>query len=646
MTVRTHPGARATGVKVSVVIATYNSPPELDVMVASLDAQTMPKEEYEVIFVDDGSTDSTYDVLQRIAAERANVHVHRIPNSGWPGRPRNVGTRAAVGEFVFFGDHDDYVFPEALERMYEFAAAHRLDVVHPKEVVQGWSSPGWVTWRSQRPRVGPLDQDALQCITPHKLYRRAFLVENDIWFPEGPVRLEDFSFNGLAWARTDAIGVMADYPCYRWVLNDDNSHKKAYDFDVYWKSFRDSLEPLLTELPEGEKRDHLLIRWYRSRILERVAGQFQDYPDDYRTRLTQKFVELLPHFPEHLDHLLTPADRARSVLLRLGDTESMLELSRLDRGNNLDVRRVSKLWKEGALHVEIVAVITNSDGKPFTVHKVGDRIHRRVPARLETAAPPETWDLTDALRHAFGEIAVRSRKDNVDWILDSRSELEVTTQEGSETLQLKIAAEIDPRTAALGEPLSTDVWDVFYRLVGLGYTGTRRIPVKDMEASGALIDGTAVVAFRTRAGSLALDVASGFRSVSVSPRPTIADLSRTRRGSQIALPHVHVSGHTELHGRIAVGGRELPAVLVGENHVARLEVDGVLQGNGEVRTTFLGHTSRPLFTLQVKDPPLSGAGRARDLVRRSVREGSILRAAIDKPLRAGRLLRRLASRCN
>ncbi len=118
-------------VKVSVVVATYNSPPELAGLVESLDDQSLPADEYELIFVDDGSSDDTHDRLNALAAERSNMQVHRIPNSGWPGRPRNIGTRAASGEFLFFADHDDYLFPEALERMYAFAVENDLDVVHP-----------------------------------------------------------------------------------------------------------------------------------------------------------------------------------------------------------------------------------------------------------------------------------------------------------------------------------------------------------------------------------------------------------------------------------------------------------------------------------------------------------------------------------
>ena len=60
-------------VKVSVVVATFNSPPELAGLVKSLDAQTLSADEYEMIFVDDGSSDDTHDRLAALAAGRSNL---------------------------------------------------------------------------------------------------------------------------------------------------------------------------------------------------------------------------------------------------------------------------------------------------------------------------------------------------------------------------------------------------------------------------------------------------------------------------------------------------------------------------------------------------------------------------------------------
>lgn len=494
-------------VKVSVIIPTYSSPPELDDVVAALDAQSLPASDFEVIFVDDGSPDGTFGRLQEIAAGRTNVIAQQIENSGWPSRPRNVGIDLAQGEYVFFSDHDDYIFPEALERMYAFATKNNLDVLHPKEVVQGWSTPGWVSWRQQRPMLAQLDQASVQCITPHKLYRRDFINQAQIRFPEDTSRLEDFNFNGHAWVRTNAIGVLSDYPCYRWVIYDDNSHKKGYDYEEYWRSFRNSLNPIIEELPSGEKRNQLLLRWYRSRMLERLNGQFQGHPQRYQNRLLKTFSELLHLFPEELDGYLTSADRPRSYLLRHGLAEQLNTLSTLDHGLKLAGTSFASEWRNGKHHVALTARIVDRSGEPLQVESRDGRVLRVVPDELREAGPGDIWDLTDELHSAFGELVVRHRPSNVDWIISSFSELHVVdTGHGGQTIELNITGAVDPQTAAMGQPLGTGVWDVFYRLAGFGYTGTHRIPVHGKPASAEHISGLKVNAFPTRNGFLALNV--------------------------------------------------------------------------------------------------------------------------------------------
>src|SRR5690606_15522788 len=119
--------------KVSVVVPTYRSGEGLDHLVASLDAQTMPKDEFEIVFVDDGSPDETFARLERIQATRPHVRLERIENSGWPCRPRNVGADLAQGEFIAFMDHDDTLYPDALRAAYDYAVANGADVVNGKE---------------------------------------------------------------------------------------------------------------------------------------------------------------------------------------------------------------------------------------------------------------------------------------------------------------------------------------------------------------------------------------------------------------------------------------------------------------------------------------------------------------------------------
>ena len=601
-------------VKVSVVVATYNSPPELAGLVASLDDQTLPADEYELIFVDDGSSDDTHDRLTAMAAERSNMQVHRIPNSGWPGRPRNIGTKAATGEYLFYADHDDYLFPEALERMYAFAVENDLDVVHPKEVVKGWGRPGWFAFREHRPRVDRIDQVVVQNISPHKLYRRSFIHEKDVWFPEGRIRLEDFSLNGLAWARTDKIGVLADYPCYQWSVHQENSHKASYDYDVYWASFEESLAPIL-ELEEGDKRDQLLIRWYRSRILERVKT-LHKFPVEHVDRLLETWQHLMPLFPPHLDAHMNPSHRARSALLRAGDRERMLALGELDTGHRFQRDSGTVRWVDGRLVVEVRATIVDGTGAPLPVEVVDGRVRRVVPESLAAGVDPAVWDLTDDVENAFVELVVRDRETAVDWILPATHR--VWVEPGPDRLSLSMTAEVDLATAAGGAPLGDAVWDMFFRLMGLGYAATRRVFLDpDTPAAGALVHGRGAVAFQTRNGDLVLDLSGRHRTVAGAATVTPADLTTGSGRSRIALPGIHVAGGTELPATVRLARARHAARLVGRDGVAALEVDGQLAGNGEVRVTVGAKTGSSLFRLGPR--PMLGSGSRLQGLRRRLR---------------------------
>ena len=75
----------------SVIVPVFDPGEAIDECIASLLGQTMPAGKLELIFVDDGSTDGTAERLDALAAAHEHVRVTHIPNSGWPGRPRNVG---------------------------------------------------------------------------------------------------------------------------------------------------------------------------------------------------------------------------------------------------------------------------------------------------------------------------------------------------------------------------------------------------------------------------------------------------------------------------------------------------------------------------------------------------------------------------
>ena len=151
------------------------------------------RDEFEVIYVDDGSTDETPARLDALAAEHPHIRVFHEPNSGWAGRPRNVGIRQARGEYIQFIDQDDALTPDALRRLHEMAARNRLRH-RDRKVASNFRPVPQHLFRQNVDSCTIHDTSLISSLTPHKMFRTAFLREHGIEFPEGRRRLEDQLF--------------------------------------------------------------------------------------------------------------------------------------------------------------------------------------------------------------------------------------------------------------------------------------------------------------------------------------------------------------------------------------------------------------------------------------------------------------------
>lgn len=101
---------------VSVVIPTYNRAHVLNRAIRSVLGQTY--QHFEIIVVDDGSTDNTEQVVKAIADDRVRYIRHET-NKGTAAAARNTGIRQACGEFIGFVDSDDEWLPGKLQKQVD-----------------------------------------------------------------------------------------------------------------------------------------------------------------------------------------------------------------------------------------------------------------------------------------------------------------------------------------------------------------------------------------------------------------------------------------------------------------------------------------------------------------------------------------------
>ncbi len=112
---------------ITVGVACYNAAPYLERCIGSLLEQTF--DNFEIVAVDDGSTDRTGSILDEFARTSAKVRVfHQEDNEG-PGPARNLILEQARGEYITFVDADDWLAPHCLEAVHDRALRDDLDIL-------------------------------------------------------------------------------------------------------------------------------------------------------------------------------------------------------------------------------------------------------------------------------------------------------------------------------------------------------------------------------------------------------------------------------------------------------------------------------------------------------------------------------------
>lgn len=130
---------------VSVIIPTYNG---LDMLRKSLPTwfeQTLPKDEYEIIVVDNRSTDDTRQYVESLLPEQKNLIYLYEPKSGAT-NARHTGARKAKGEYLVFADNDGLFNPECLASIIEVYQANKdcAAVACKIEIQWDGEEPDWI----------------------------------------------------------------------------------------------------------------------------------------------------------------------------------------------------------------------------------------------------------------------------------------------------------------------------------------------------------------------------------------------------------------------------------------------------------------------------------------------------------------------
>jgi glycosyltransferase involved in cell wall biosynthesis len=570
-------------VKVSVIVPVYNPGPYIEDLIASLLRQSLPADEFEAIFVDDGSTDDSPARLDALAAEHPHMRVIHQENSGWSGKPRNVGIEAARGEYVFFADNDDWLGDEALERLYNFAKKNDADIVIGKMAGKGRGVPREL-FRRNYDRATLANAPLIDSLTPHKLFRKAFLDEHKLRFPEGRRRLEDHVFVTAAYFAARTISVLSDYVCYYHVRRDDNANAGFQRLEPkgYFANLAEALDIVEKNTEPGPLRDRLYRRWYRVEMIERLRGRrLLQMPEADRQALFTEIRRLSSErFGPGVAAGLPPSQRVVGRLIQADRLKDLVHLAAWEEDISALVRLDDIGWHDGALRLVVTGELRAGPVPVTFTHRDGrDLLTPPLHEDALAVIPEEDLDSTARLAQSKLDVLVRSRETSAEFLLPvTYTPCREPIDDSGERFRLVLRGEarLDVTTVGGKAPLANGIWDVVARISSCGWTkdtrvGSVRLPsVSDHCVPAVLGNPPRVVTpYWTDKGNLSVDV--GQRTSHLAEHVLAGDQSSLRQDSSglllcLALRAVVAQSVTDAAVRLVheASGREVdtPAELV------------------------------------------------------------------------------------
>jgi len=203
---------------ISVIMPVYNAQRYLGETIASLQAQTFA--DFEVICVDDGSTDDSMAILDQVIAQDPRFRVVNQENAG-AGAARNKGFTHARGEYAIFLDSDDLFSPKLLEKLYQAITENDADIaacnfsrfdVNGKETQHEGVHTRWIPEGLKVFSYRDTPDYIMRVINPtpwNKLYRSAFIREHNLKYEEIS-STNDITFAAVSVAAAERVTYIKD----------------------------------------------------------------------------------------------------------------------------------------------------------------------------------------------------------------------------------------------------------------------------------------------------------------------------------------------------------------------------------------------------------------------------------------------------
>lgn len=219
---------------VSVIIPVYNSEKFLEDTILSVVNQTIGFENIELLLIDDSSTDSSREIINKFSKQYDNIKsIFLDENHGCPGPARNIGIAKATSEYIMFLDNDDQYEKHLCEKLYETIKKTNSDIVDCRfnqiDNISSKSSP-------------KLYDEEIKIVTENigyyeniyiwtKIYKKSIIINNNILFISQGVN-EDALFCTEYFMNAKKLVSLTDYVGYDHFIHGENLSTVTFEYTM------------------------------------------------------------------------------------------------------------------------------------------------------------------------------------------------------------------------------------------------------------------------------------------------------------------------------------------------------------------------------------------------------------------------------
>ena len=307
--------------KICVIVPTFNSGLFLNAFFDSIMSQSMDFEDIQVIFVDDKSDDEyTLYLLDLFDENFSNVtSVFLEENNGFPGKGRNIGLNLSDSEYVIFSDHDDTYNFDAFEIMYNTAKKENADIVITNyyKVFDDVKIETETPFNGESVVVNNFKDDLrLFNLDPaiwSKLFRRDFLIDNDIKFLEGMLA-EDLYLFVKSLVNSKCTVYLDDFYSYNYFIRNVEGNRSTIHIrnKKYLGKMVDGYHEVDKFLSDSNLEQYYsnifnmhFVYWITSLTLSDISSEEKEDLIKLNNDLLKKQVKIKPGFDERIYSSLT-----------------------------------------------------------------------------------------------------------------------------------------------------------------------------------------------------------------------------------------------------------------------------------------------------------------------------------------------------